>query len=45
MGETKFALYLGAVFSTLLRVFTYLFLRLVYLSLSLFLSRLTVNDG
>ncbi|KAN0105236.1 PhoD-like phosphatase domain containing protein [Russula decolorans] len=29
MGETKFALYLGAVFSTLLRVFTYLFLRVV----------------
>ena len=39
MGETKFALYLGAVLSTLLRVFVYLFLRLVrplfsFLSLS-----------
>lgn len=37
MGETKFALYLGAVLSTLLRVFTYLFLRVVSISL-LFLS-------
>jgi hypothetical protein len=38
MGEeTKFALYLGAIFSTLLRVFTYLFLRVVCIS-SLFLA-------
>jgi hypothetical protein len=37
MGETKVALYLGAVFSTLLRVFTYIFLRVVspFLSTSL----------
>jgi hypothetical protein len=44
MGETKFALYLGAVFSTLLRVFTYLFLRLVHLFLSPGCVFLTVND-
>ena len=36
MGETKFALYLGAIFSTLLRVFTFLFLRVVYLFLTSF---------
>lgn len=39
MGETKFALYLGAVFSTLLRLFTYLFLRVVSLFLSPSLPR------
>jgi hypothetical protein len=42
MGETKFALYLGAVLSTLLRVFTYIFLRVV--SISLFLSLGALSD-
>jgi hypothetical protein len=32
MGETKCALYLGAIFSTLFRLFSYLFLRVVCLN-------------
>lgn len=36
MSEGKCALYLGAIFSTLFRIFSYIFLRVVCLNSSLF---------